>query len=118
MLKSRTRGVPSSTMPSSAFRATSMCSRQSGAEASTTSRTQSAPAAAPSVLRNVSTRSCGSLRTNPTVSVSSAVSPPILSLRVVLSSVAKRRSSARTEAPVSRFVSDDLPALVWPTTPT
>ena len=52
----------------------------------------------------------------PTVSVRSTFSPPGRSRRrVVASRVAKRRSSTRTPASVSRLRSVDLPAFVYPT---
>src|SRR5204863_235959 len=63
-----------------------------------------------------STSWCGSLRTNPTVSDRSTVSPPgSARRRTVASRVENRRSSTRTPAPVSRLSSVDLPALVYPT---
>ena len=66
-----------------------------------------------SVERNASTSSWGSLRTKPTVSVTSTVSPPGSdSWRVRGSSVTKSRFSAGTPASVSRLSSVDLPALV------
>ena len=52
----------------------------------------------------------------PTVSVSSKVSPPFATRRLVDgSNVANRRSSTATSADVSRLKSIDLPALVYPT---
>ena len=65
-----------------------------------------------SVAANASTSWCGSLRMKPTVSVSRYVRPSSRSVRVVGSSVWKRRSRTPTSAPVSAFSSVDLPALV------
>ena len=66
-----------------------------------------------SVERNASTSWWGSLRTKPTVSVSSTVSPPgRASCRVRGSSVTNSRFSTSTPASVSRLSSVDFPALV------
>lgn len=65
------------------------------------------------VALNASTNRCGSLRINPTVSDSKTFwFVGRRSRRVVGSSVAKRMSSAKTEAPVNLFKSVDLPAFV------
>ena len=71
------------------------------------------PSTTSSVERNASTSWWGSLRTKPTVSLTSTASPPGSSRRRVRgSSVANRRSSTSTPASVSRLSSVDLPALV------
>jgi len=66
-----------------------------------------------SVDRNASTRSCGSFETKPTVSEIVAARPPgNVIRRVVGSSVAKSWFATITSAPVSRRISEDLPAFV------
>jgi len=86
-----------------------------GGDASCPPRAGSArlPRCPPALREKAATRSCGSLRMNPTVSVRSASLPPgRASRRVVGSSVAKSLSWTRTPAPVIAFISELLPALV------
>ena len=92
------------------------CSRRpsSPAEASPTSRMRSPASVSSSVAANASTRPCGSLRMNPTVSVTRYARPSSRNARVVGSSVSKSRSSTRTSEPVRAFRSVDLPTFVYP----
>ena len=88
------------------------CSSSSGTEASTTCTIRSAPSASSSVAEKASTSWCGSLRMNPTVSVSRYWRPEISKERVVGSSVWNSRSRTPTSEPVIVFRSVDLPAFV------
>ena len=92
------------------------CSRRpsSPAEASPTSRMRSPASVSSSVAANASTSPCGSLRMNPTVSVTRYARPSSRNARVVGSSVSKSRSSTRTSEPVRAFRSVDLPTFVYP----
>jgi hypothetical protein len=78
-----------------------------------TCRRRSASTTSASVDRNDAIRWGGSFRMNPTVSERRTLFPgPGVIFRTVVSSVAKRRSSMKTSAPVSAWKSVDLPALV------
>ncbi len=95
------------------MRTASIWSSSVGDEASATCSTRSASATSSSVDRKASTRSCGSLPTNPTVSeITARRLPGSSSRRVVGSSVANSWSATRTSARVSAFISVDLPAFV------
>ena len=77
--------------------------RGAGEAASATCTTSSASVTSSRVERNASTRSCGSLPTNPTVSVTVQRRPPgSFSRRTVGSRVANSWSATRTSAPVRR----------------
>ena len=65
------------------------------------------------VERNASTRSCGSLPTNPTVSDTVTFRPPGSDSRLVVGSRVANRWSATSESEdVSAFIKVDLPAFV------
>ena len=76
MLNTSSSGTVPAPISSSTSRTASICPSGSGAEASTTWTSRSASATTSSVDLNASTSWWGSLRTKPTVSVSSTVSPP------------------------------------------
>lgn len=65
-----------------------------------------------------SMRLCGSFRMNPTVSESRNGRLSIVTLRTVVSRVAKSLFSAKTSDLEMRFMSVDLPTLVYPTSAT
>jgi hypothetical protein len=92
---------------------TSMCSSKFGWLASTTWRSASDSRSSSSVLLKLSMSLCGSFRMNPTVSERRMLLFASRSIwRVVASSVANSRFSARTPASASAFMSVLLPALV------
>ena len=93
-------------------RTASICSSRFGEAASATCTIRSASVTSSSVERNASTRSCGSLLTNPTVSETTARRRPgSSSRRVVGSSVANSWSATITSAPVSRLHQRRLPGV-------
>ena len=109
-------GTPAAPISSSTSRTAAIWPSACAAVPSTTWTTRSARRTESRVERNASTSSWGSLRTKPTVSVTSTVSPPgRASWRVRGSSVTNRRFWAGTPASVSWFSSVDFPALVYPT---
>ena len=84
-------------------RPTSRASSASGSWASITWSRRSARRASSSVVRNDATRWCGRFSMKPTVSERKTRRPGLTSqARVVVSSVAKRRSSTKTSAPGQR----------------
>ena len=100
----------------STLRVVRVCSKASGFETSTTCIKKSDKTDSSRVALNASTNLCGSFLTNPTVSVSNTAEPLGKSnRRVVGSSVAKSLSSERSVELVSRLISEDFPALVYPT---
>ena len=113
LLKARSSGSRPAPISSRTMRTASIWPSGSCAVASTTWTSRSASATTSSVDLKASTSRWGSLRTKPTVSVSSTGSPPGSSRRrVVGSRVANSRSSTSTPASVSRLSSVDLPAFV------
>ncbi len=97
----------------SSLRVTSRCTCASELEASQMFSRISAAAACSSVEWNACTRWCGSLRTNPTVSISITVNPfGSFSARAVGSSVANNRFSVKTPAFVSAFIKVLFPTFV------
>ncbi len=106
-------GTSDAPISASTSRTAAICPAASTAVASTTCTIRSASRTESRVERNASISSWGNLRTNPTVSVTSTVSPPgSESCRVRGSRVTKSRFSAGTPASVSRLSSVDFPALV------
>jgi len=100
-------------MSSSTRRTASICSSTAEDDASATCTIMSESVTSSNVERNASTRSCGSLDTKPTVSEMVAFRPPGSAIRrVVGSSVANNWFATMTSAPVSRRISEDLPAFV------
>ena len=79
---------------------------------STTCTSRSASRTSSSVLLKLSTKSEGSLRMKPTVSANRKGKFSIVTLRTVVSRVAKSLFSAKTSLFESRFISVDLPTLV------
>ncbi len=107
-----------SVAPTSAntVRVTSSWDRKDGSEASTTNSNSEALAASSSVDLNDATRSCGSFLINPTVSDMSTLGRVSgYRGRIVVSSVANSLSATSTSMPVIARISEDLPALVYPT---
>ncbi len=113
MFTTTSSGTSPAPISASTARTASIWPSGSAAEPSTTWTTRSDSRTDSRVEPNASTSSWGSLRTNPTVSVTSTVSPPgRANWRVLGSKVTKRRFSAGTPASVRRLRRVDLPALV------
>src|SRR6266511_3950764 len=115
LFRARTSGRPPAPISARTSRTAPICWSSPPADASATWSTREASATSSSVERNASTRSWGSLPTNPTVSETVTSRPPGSdSRRVVGSSVANSWSATSTPASVSAFISVDLPAFVYP----
>ena len=82
---------------------------------STTCTSKSASRTSSRVLLKESIKSVGNLRMNPTVSLSKKGRFSIMTLRTVVSRVAKSLFSAKTSLLASKFINVDLPTLVYPT---
>ena len=109
-------GTSAAPISSSTVRTAAIWPSACSAVPSTTWTSRSASRTEANVVRNASTSWWGSLRTKPTVSVTSTVSPPgRANCRVRGSKVTKRRFAAGTPASVSLLRRVDLPALVYPT---
>ncbi len=119
LLTTSSSGRPSAPISARTVRTASTWPSKSGAEPSTTWTMRSDSPTTSRVERKASTTWWGSLRTNPTVSVTSTVSPPgRSSCRVRGSRVENSRFSTRTSEPHSRLSRVDFPALVYPTSDT
>ncbi len=97
------------------WRTTVMCSSKSGCAMSTTWIRRSDSRTSSRVDLNDSTRSCGSLRMNPTVSESRNGRLPTTTFLTVVSRVANSLFSANTSDLLRRFMTVDFPTLVYPT---
>ena len=93
----------------------SICSSKFGCEISTTCNNKSASRTSSKVDLKDSTNCVGSLRMNPTVSVSKKGIFLMTTFRTVVSRVANNLFSAKTSDLLITFIKVDFPTLVYPT---
>ena len=111
-------GLPDAPISANVLFTTSICSSKSGCEISTMCSNKSASRTSSKVDLKESTKSVGNLRIKPTVSDKRNGRFSMITLRTVVSNVAKSLFSANTSLLESNVIKVDLPTLVYPTNAT